>query len=83
MVSQIITPQKETVELEVTLPANYIGKKVYCFFYIEEEVENGKVSISSAKKPSDFFGILTPEEADKFDKHTRQIRNEWDRDIQP
>jgi hypothetical protein len=33
------------------------------------------------KKPSDFFGIFNKDEADKFEKHTQQIRNEWDRNI--
>lgn len=36
---------------------------------------------SSLKKPSDFFGILSKQEADTFEKHTQQIRNEWDRTI--
>lgn len=35
---------------------------------------------SIAKNPSDFIGVLTLEESEKFDKHTRKIRNECDRD---
>ena len=31
------------------------------------------------KKPSDFFGILNPEESEKFEKHIQRIRSEWDR----
>jgi hypothetical protein len=35
----------------------------------------------STKKPSDFFGILTKEESKKFEKHIKQMRIEWERDI--
>lgn len=40
-----------------------------------------EVRASSSKKPSDFFGIFTTEESEKFDKHIQQTRNEWDRDM--
>ena len=81
MILHVITPQKETFDLPVSLPKNYIGKQVHCLFYIEEEAKSITVSTLSSKKPSDFFGIFNKEEADKFEKHTHQIRNEWDRNI--
>ena len=81
MILQVITPQKETFDLPVSLPRNYLGKQVHCLFYIEEEANNITVPKSEKKKPSDFFGILTPEEGENFDKHIKRIRNEWDRDI--
>lgn len=31
------------------------------------------------KKPSDYKGILTKEEALKLHEHLKEIRNEWDR----
>ena len=81
MVLQVITPQKETFDMKVSLPQSYLGKKVHCLFYIEEEAKSVPVTPSSNKKPSDFFGILSPEEGERFEKHVQQIRNEWDRDI--
>jgi hypothetical protein len=33
------------------------------------------------KKPSDFAGTLTNEEAEKFHKYLKQARSEWDRNI--
>lgn len=81
MILQVITPQKESFDLPVSLPKNYLGKQVHCLFYIEEEAKNIAVSKSSHKKPADFFGILTKEEGERFEKHIKQMRNEWDRDI--
>jgi len=79
MILQVITPEKETFDLPVSLPKSYLGKQVHCLFYIEEEAKNISTPVVSSKKPSDFFGILTNEESEKFDKHIQQIRNEWDR----
>ncbi len=81
MILQVITPEKETFDLPVSLPKSYLGKEVHCLFYIEEEAKNIQVPAASNKKPSDFFGILNPEEGEKFEQHIIQIRGEWDRDI--
>jgi hypothetical protein len=40
MVLQVITPQQETFDLPISLPKTYLGKKVHCIFYIEEEATN-------------------------------------------
>jgi hypothetical protein len=77
MILQVITPQKETFDMKVSLPQNYLGKEVHCLFYIEEEAKNVSIPATSNKKPSDFFGILTPQESESFEKHIQQIRNEW------
>ncbi len=79
MVLQVITPEKENFELPVSLPKSYLGKEVHCLFYIEEEAQNVPAPTTSKKKPSDFFGILTEQEGEKFDKHINQLREEWDR----
>lgn len=81
MISQVITPQKETFDLTVSLPKNYLGKQVHCLFYTEEEAKNIKITPNSTNNPSDYFGILNDKEADKFEKHIRKIRKEWDRDF--
>jgi hypothetical protein len=81
MILQVITPQKETFNLPISLPKDYLGKQVHCLFYIEEEAKSIAVYKPSNKKPSDFFGILTKEEGQRFEKHIKQMRNEWDRDI--
>lgn len=81
MVLQVITPQKENFDLKVSLPKTYIGKEVYCLFYIEEEANVVSTPATTNKKPSDFFGILNDEEGKSFDKHIKQMREEWERNI--
>jgi hypothetical protein len=81
MVQTIVTPRKEEFDMSVSLPADYVGKEVHVLFYTDDEVQKTTVSVVSKKKPSDFLGILTKEEGDKFDKHIQQIRGEWERNI--
>jgi hypothetical protein len=81
MILQIITPQQETFNLPVSLPKDYLGKQVHCLFYIEEEAKTISVTTPTKKSPSDFFGILTKTEGEKFQQHIEQIRGEWDRSI--
>ncbi len=79
MVLQVITPEKEQFDLPVSLPKDYLGKKVHCIFYTEDEAKNVNVPVTSRKKPGDFFGIFSPEEGEQFDKHIQKIRGEWER----
>jgi hypothetical protein len=79
MILQTLIPENENFELPVTLPKSYLGKKVYCLFFIEEEAQNIPLSTSSTKKPSDFFGVLNEHEGDKFENQIKKFRNEWDR----
>ena len=81
MIQTEVTPQKETFDMAVSLPADYVGKLVHVLFYIDEEVKKTTSVTTTTKKPSDFFGILTKEEGEKFDNHIRQMRGEWERNI--
>ena len=82
MILQVITPQNETYDLKVSFPKDYLGKQVHCLFYIEEEAKsNTPIAMLQKKKPSDFFGILTKEEGEKFHTHITQMRSEWDRNF--
>lgn len=81
MILQVITPQQESFDMPVSLPKDYLGKQVHCLFYIEEEAKTISITASAKKKPSDFFGILTKTEGEKFHQHIEQIRGEWNRSI--
>ncbi len=76
MIQTVVTPQKENFDMSVLLPTNYVGKKVYVLFYIDDEIKKTTVSVLSKKKPSDFFGILTKDEGERLDKHIKQMRCE-------
>ena len=47
---------------------------------LSEEVKLVK-DIPQKKKPSDFVGILSKEEAEEMQNYLRKARGEWDRDF--
>lgn len=79
MIQTIVTPEKTDFNMAVTLPDDYVGKKVYVLFYVDEEVKKTTASILSTKKPSDFFGTLSFEDGEKMQTYITQSRNEWER----
>lgn len=82
MILKVITPLKETYDLKVSFPKDYVGKQVHCLFYIEEEAKsNTPIAIPQKKKPSDYFGTMSKEEGEKMQAYITESRNEWDRSI--
>jgi hypothetical protein len=81
MIQTIVTPQNTDFDMSVSLPDDYVGKEVHVLFYIDEEVKETHASISSKKKPSDFFGTLSREEGEKMQAYVTQSRNEWERNF--
>ncbi|MEO6684689.1 MAG: hypothetical protein ABIN24_01945 [Dyadobacter sp.] len=47
---------------------------------LSEEVKPTE-EISQKKKPSDFIGIISKEEAEEMHNYLRKTRGEWDRDF--
>ena len=66
--------------LQINIPENYVGKKVYAIFYVDDEITQINNS-TSTKKPSDFFGTLSSEEGANMHKYLIKSREEWDRNI--
>ena len=78
MIQTTIIPESTTVQ--ITIPKNYVGKKVFALFYIEDEITPNEDTLS-LQKPSDFFGTLSKEEGQKMHSHIEESRKEWKRDI--
>jgi hypothetical protein len=81
MIATVVTPLNANFDMQVLLPLDYVGKKVHVLFYIDEEVKETTAAIVPKKKPSDFFGTLSPEEGEKMQAYVTQSRNEWDRNF--
>ncbi|MBS1538632.1 MAG: hypothetical protein JST20_12885 [Bacteroidetes bacterium] len=77
MIKTVIIPQSESYSL--TIPKNYIGKKLEVLLYAFDELVEEKAI--AKKKPSDFFGTLSKEEGEKFHTYITKAREEWDRNI--
>lgn len=76
MIKTLITPHDNKYTLSI--PENYIGKKVEILVYSLDEVNEEK---KPKKSLADFCGILSENEYLALKEHTEQARDEWNRDI--
>ena len=79
MVRTSITPDQTDVHISV--PKSYIGRKLEVLLYPVDELISGSDEKPLKKKPSDYFGTMSDEEAEMLRKHVEQSRNEWERNI--
>lgn len=77
MIKRVVTPQNN--DLHLTVPNSYIGKEIEVLLYSKEELMSEKKT--NGKNAARFKGLLTQEEADKYQAYLKQARTEWDRDI--
>jgi hypothetical protein len=74
---KIIHTQHDPV-LVLDLPKNLQGRRIEVIaFPIEEDI----ATENNSSVMADFFGTLTPENAEKLHEHAKKARNEWDRDF--
>ena len=78
MVRTIVTPENNLLSLSI--PNSYVGKKIEVLYYAVDEVEEEAKPVK-ANNAARFKGLLTNEEADKYDAHLKQARTEWDREL--
>jgi hypothetical protein len=76
MLQTTVRPNKENFDMQVSLPADYVGKEVHVLFYVEDEVKQTTASILPTKKPSDFFGTPSSEEGEKLQEYVKQSQSE-------
>ena len=77
MIKTVVIP--ENGFLNIPVPKDYNGKEVQVLLYTNDEVLVEKTV--KEKNASRFKGLLTEEEAEKYDKYLQQARSEWDRNI--
>ena len=73
MLKTIAIPQENKVTL--TIPNNYIGKKLEILVYSVDEIVRDK---SETKTMSDFWGTISDETAADLHKQTTEGRNGWE-----
>jgi hypothetical protein len=77
MVRTIITPDDTNVNLSI--PPDYIGRKIEVLYYPVDELIEGKSS--NSKNMSAFRGALTEDEGNELQEYVKKSREEWDRDF--
>lgn len=76
MTKTIIIPENNNVLLSV--PDEYIGKKLEVLMYAVEELSENK---APQKTMSAYRGSLTNEEAEQLQEYVKQSREEWNKNI--
>ena len=76
MIRTTITPQQADVLISV--PPQYIGKKLEVLLYAVEEVTE---EVASTATMAQFWGILGDEAAQDLREASIRSRDEWDRSI--
>lgn len=68
----------ESSNLVVSIPQEYIGKNVEVIIFAEEDMHDDKPVKRGLSK---YKGALTKEQAANFQEFSKQIREEWERNI--
>lgn len=76
IIRTVVTPTNNTLHLSI--PNNYVGKEIEVLLYAKDDLLEEKGEKANASR---YKGLLTGEEADKFQAYLKQARNQWDRDI--
>ncbi len=71
MTKTFITPENNNIFLSV--PEEYIGKKIEVLMYAVDEVDELKTETTMAE----FEGILSEDEANQLQEYVKQSREEW------
>jgi hypothetical protein len=79
MIKSSLTPQSDTITLSI--PFNYIGKKVEILLYTDEELHEETCTGTHYSGVARFKGLLKGSEADKYQQYLQKARQEWDRTI--
>jgi hypothetical protein len=79
MIQTVLTPNN--TNLNITIPVDYVGKKVHLIFYTDDEINTTMPTITSQKKPSDFVGIISKQTAKSILEDISKSREQWDRII--
>ncbi|MEI8202185.1 MAG: hypothetical protein WCH34_04185, partial [Bacteroidota bacterium] len=78
MIRTIVTPSN--TDLHVLIPKEYVGKQIEVLLYTTDEIQEEKVN---KKNSINLRGKLnlSDEQYKDFQQHTKDLRNEWNRDI--
>ncbi|GHT49014.1 hypothetical protein AGMMS49982_01490 [Bacteroidia bacterium] len=78
MLQTTLTPLSTV--LSIPIPDNFVGKKVEVWLYLPDE-SSVPIADAETRNVQRFKGLLTAQEADKFQLYLQKTRQEWNRDI--
>ncbi len=78
MIKTTATPKNNTYNL--TIPNNYVGKKIEILFYALDEITDDK-NINPKKTMADFCGVISDADYKLLKQSTQKARKQWSRSI--
>lgn len=77
MITTSIRPTSQHVQLDVEVPAEYVGQEVTVTLFVEQK----KTGAQEANNAAQYKGIFTADEGEQFQNYLREARSGWDRSI--
>jgi len=78
MIHTTITPSNR--DLHLSIPEDYVGKRIEILLYTTDEGKEKKVSKKKTRKLRGALNLSDKQYKD-FQKHAKNTRNEWNRSI--
>ncbi len=75
MIRTVIVPDKNTIQVSLTIPEDYIGKEIEILAYSKNE---GLVKKNKTQSMANFLGILSDKTAESLREQVAKTRDEWD-----
>ena len=78
MIRTFITPTQSNYNLTLELPEDYLGQELELIIFKKQEGLATEKKNSPVKLSDKYKGVFSKEDAQSFNKHTQQMRKEWD-----
>ena len=78
MIRTFITPTKSNFNLTLELPEDYLGQELELIVFKKQEGFVSEKKNPSVRLSEKYKGVFSKEDAKSFNKHTQQMRKEWD-----
>jgi hypothetical protein len=77
MVRTIVIPDNTHIQVDVDVPADYVGKRLEVNIFLADEINTN----APKKTMADFWGILSEKTGNELQDSISKSRDEWERDI--
>ena len=78
MIRTFITPTQSNYNVTLELPEDYLGQELELIIFKKQERLATEKKTSPVKLSDKYKGVFSKEDAQSFNKHTQQMRKEWD-----
>ena len=78
MIRRFITPTQSNYNVALELPGDYLGQELELIVFKKQEGLEGEKKHTPIKLSNKYRNVFSKEDAQNFNDHTQNMRNEWD-----